>query len=122
MWFLCAAGSLPGDLHKLWRTRDPKGYHLEYGLLLLWAYEIAGGSGGEKWRHRSGEVLCPWWEMVSYLMLAQEIITSIQEGYKLTIVLINNQGFWQHWGFCLNPLAVSVLVPNTATVTRKPKP
>ena len=87
---LCAAGSLPGDLHKLWRTRDPKGYHLEYGYSCM-GYEIAGGLG-VKMAAPEREV----YVMVgdgSYLMLAQEIITSIQEGYKLTIVLINNQGF-----------------------------
>ena len=41
---VCAAGSLPGDLHKLWRTRDPKGYHLEYGYSCM-GYEVAGGLG-----------------------------------------------------------------------------
>ena len=87
---LCAAGSLPGDLHKLWRTRDPKGYHLEYGYSCM-GYEIAGGLG-VKMADPEREV----YVMVgdgSYLMMAQEIITSIQEGYKLTIVLIDNHGF-----------------------------
>ena len=41
---VCAAGSMPGDLHKLWRTRDPKGYHVEYGYSCM-GYEIAGGLG-----------------------------------------------------------------------------
>ncbi|MFW6096996.1 MAG: 3D-(3,5/4)-trihydroxycyclohexane-1,2-dione acylhydrolase (decyclizing) [Chloroflexota bacterium] len=87
---LCAAGSLPGDLHKLWRTRDPKGYHLEYGYSCM-GYEIAGGLG-VKMADPDREV----YVMVgdgSYLMMSSEIITSIQEGYKLTIVLIDNHGF-----------------------------
>jgi len=87
---LCAAGSLPGDLHKLWRTRDPKGFHLEYGYSCM-GYEIAGGLGA-KMADPSREV----YVMVgdgSYLMLAQEIITSVQEGYKLNIILLNNNGY-----------------------------
>ncbi len=87
---LCAAGSAPGDLHKLWRTRDPKGYHLEYGYSCM-GYEIAGGLGAK--------MACPDREIYviigdgSYLMMSQEIVTSIQEGYKLTIILIDNHGF-----------------------------
>ncbi len=87
---LCAAGSLPGDLHKLWRTRDPKGFHLEYGYSCM-GYEIAGGLGA-KMADPSREV----YVMVgdgSYLMMAQEIITSIQEGQKMTIILLNNDGY-----------------------------
>lgn len=86
---VCAAGSLPGDLHKLWRTRDPKQYHLEYGYSCM-GYEIAGGLG-IKMADPSREV----YVMVgdgSYLMLAQEIMTSVQEGYKLTVVLLDNRG------------------------------
>jgi 3D-(3,5/4)-trihydroxycyclohexane-1,2-dione acylhydrolase (decyclizing) len=85
-----AAGSLPGDLHKLWRTRDPKGYHLEYGYSCM-GYEIAGGLG-IKMAAPEREV----YVMVgdgSYLMMAQEIITSIQEGYKLNIILLDNHGY-----------------------------
>jgi 3D-(3,5/4)-trihydroxycyclohexane-1,2-dione acylhydrolase (decyclizing) len=85
-----AAGSLPGDLHKLWRTRDSKGYHLEYGNSCM-GYEIAGGLG-IKMAAPDREV----YVMVgdgSYLMMAQEIATSIQEGYKLNIILIDNHGF-----------------------------
>ena len=87
---LCAAGSAPGDLHKLWRTRDPKGYHLEYGYSCM-GYEIAGGLGAK--------MACPDREIYvivgdgSYLMMSTEIVTSIQEGVKLTIILINNHGF-----------------------------
>jgi len=87
---LCAAGSLPGDLHKLWRTRQPGGYHLEYGYSCM-GYEIAGGLGA-KMANPNREV----YVMVgdgSYLMMAQEIVTSIQEGYKLNIVLLDNHGF-----------------------------
>jgi len=87
---LCAAGSLPGDLHKLWRTRDPKGYHLEYGYSCM-GYEIAGGLG-VKMADPEREV----YVMVgdgSYLMMAQEIVTSIQEGIKLNVILIDNHGF-----------------------------
>jgi 3D-(3,5/4)-trihydroxycyclohexane-1,2-dione acylhydrolase (decyclizing) len=87
---VCAAGSLPGDLHKLWRTRDPKGYHMEYGYSCM-GYEIAGGLG-VKLAAPDREV----YVMVgdgSYLMMAQEIVTAIQEGIKLNIVLLDNHGF-----------------------------
>lgn len=87
---LCAAGSLPGDLHKLWRTRDPKGYHLEYGYSCM-GYEIAGGLGA-KMADPTREIFV----MVgdgSYLMMAQELITAVQEGIKLTILLLNNNGY-----------------------------
>src|SRR6185503_1562363 len=87
---VCAAGSLPGDLHKLWRTHDAKGYHLEYGNSCM-GYEIAGGLG-VKMADPAREV----YVMVgdgSYLMMSSEIITTIQEGYKLIIILLNNYGF-----------------------------
>ncbi len=87
---VCAAGSLPGDLHKLWRTRDSKGYHLEYGYSCM-GYEIAGGMG-VKMAAPDREV----YVMVgdgSYLMMAQEIVTALQEGYKLNIILLDNHGF-----------------------------
>jgi 3D-(3,5/4)-trihydroxycyclohexane-1,2-dione acylhydrolase (decyclizing) len=87
---LCAAGSLPGDLHRLWRTRDPKGYHVEYGYSCM-GYEIAGGLGA-KMAAPDRQV----WVMVgdgSYLMMAQEIVTAVQEGVKLVIVLVQNHGF-----------------------------
>ncbi len=87
---VCAAGSMPGDLHKLWRTRDAKGYHVEYGYSTM-GYEIAGGLG-VKMADPSREV----YVMVgdgSYLMMSQEIVTSIQERMKLTVVLVDNQGF-----------------------------
>lgn len=87
---VCAAGSLPGDLHKMWRTRDPKGYHLEYGYSCM-GYEISGGLG-VKMAAPDREVFV----MVgdgSYLMMAQEIVTSLQEGCKLNIVVLDNHGF-----------------------------
>jgi 3D-(3,5/4)-trihydroxycyclohexane-1,2-dione acylhydrolase (decyclizing) len=87
---VCAAGSMPGDLHKLWRTRDPKGYHVEYGYSCM-GYEIAGALG-VKLADPEREVFA----MVgdgSYLMMAQEIVTAVQEGIKLNIVLVQNHGF-----------------------------
>jgi 3D-(3,5/4)-trihydroxycyclohexane-1,2-dione acylhydrolase (decyclizing) len=87
---VCAAGSLPGDLHKLWRVREPKGYHMEYGYSCM-GYEIAGGLG-VKMAAPDREV----YVMVgdgSYLMMAQEIHTAIQEDFKLNIVLLDNHGF-----------------------------
>jgi 3D-(3,5/4)-trihydroxycyclohexane-1,2-dione acylhydrolase (decyclizing) len=87
---VCAAGSLPGDLHKLWRARHPKNYHLEYGYSCM-GYEIAGGLG-IKMAAPDRDV----YVMVgdgSYLMLSSDLITSIQENYKLIVVLLDNQGF-----------------------------
>jgi 3D-(3,5/4)-trihydroxycyclohexane-1,2-dione acylhydrolase (decyclizing) len=87
---VCAAGSMPGDLHKLWRTRDSKGYHVEYGYSCM-GYEIAGGLG-VKMAAPEREVYVLVGDG-SYLMLSSEIVTSIQEGFKLTIVLVDNHGF-----------------------------
>ena len=87
---VCAAGSMPGDLHKLWRTRDPKGYHVEYGYSCM-GYEIAGGLG-VKLAAPDRDVFV----MVgdgSYLMMAQELVTAVQEGIKLIVVLVDNGGF-----------------------------
>ena len=87
---MCAAGSLPGDLHKLWRTRDPKGYHLEYGYSCM-GYEVAGGLG-IKMAAPEREV----YVMVgdgSWLMMSSELVTAVQEGIKLTVVLLDNHGF-----------------------------
>jgi 3D-(3,5/4)-trihydroxycyclohexane-1,2-dione acylhydrolase (decyclizing) len=87
---VCAAGSLPGDLHKLWRTRHPKQYHLEYGYSTM-GYEIAGGLGVK--------LAAPEREVYvlvgdgSYLMLSSDLVTAIQEGIKLTVVLMDNDGF-----------------------------
>jgi 3D-(3,5/4)-trihydroxycyclohexane-1,2-dione acylhydrolase (decyclizing) len=87
---VCAAGSLPGDLHKLWRAREPNTYHLEYGYSCM-GYEIAGGLG-VKMADPDREVFV----MVgdgSYLMMAQEIVTSVQEGHKLIVVLLDSSGY-----------------------------
>jgi len=87
---ICAAGSMPGDLHKLWRTRQPGGYHMEYGYSCM-GYEIAGGLG-VKMAHPEREVYVLVGDG-SYLMMAQEIVTSLQEDCKLNIVLLDNHGF-----------------------------
>ena len=87
---VCAAGGMPGDLLKLWRTTDPKGYHVEYGFSCM-GYEIAGGLG-VKMAAPEREVFV----MVgdgSYLMLHTEIVTAMQENQKLIIVLVDNSGF-----------------------------
>jgi 3D-(3,5/4)-trihydroxycyclohexane-1,2-dione acylhydrolase (decyclizing) len=87
---VCAAGSLPGDLHKLWRARHPKNYHMEYGYSCM-GYEIAGGLG-IKMAAPERDV----YVMVgdgSYLMMNSEMVTSIQERRKLIIVLLDNNGF-----------------------------
>ena len=87
---VCAAGSMPGDMHKLWRTKSPNSYHMEYGYSTM-GYEIAAGLG-VKMAEPDREVFV----MVgdgSYLMMAQEIATSVQEGAKLNIVVVDNHGF-----------------------------
>ncbi|MFG1927079.1 3D-(3,5/4)-trihydroxycyclohexane-1,2-dione acylhydrolase (decyclizing) [Cryptosporangium sp. NPDC048952] len=87
---VCAAGSMPGDLHKLWQTRDPKGYHVEYGYSCM-GYEIAGGLGVA--------LACPDRDVFvlvgdgSYLMMATELVTALQEGLKVVVVLVQNHGF-----------------------------
>ena len=87
---VCAAGSLPGDLHKLWRSRHPKQYHLEYGYSCM-GYEIAGGVG-IKMADPEREVYVLVGDG-SYLMLSTDIVTSVQEGFKLTIILMDNNGY-----------------------------
>ncbi|MDQ2915056.1 MAG: thiamine pyrophosphate-dependent enzyme, partial [Chloroflexota bacterium] len=87
---VCAAGSMPGDLHKLWRTRDRKQYHVEYGYSCM-GYEIAGALG-VKLADPAREV----YSLVgdgSYLMLSEAIVTSLQERAKLVVVLVDNHGF-----------------------------
>jgi 3D-(3,5/4)-trihydroxycyclohexane-1,2-dione acylhydrolase (decyclizing) len=87
---VCAAGSLPGDLHKLWRTRDPKGYHVEYGYSCM-GYEISGGIGVK--------LAAPERDVYvlvgdgSYLMLPGELVTAVEQDVKLTIVLVDNGGY-----------------------------
>ena len=87
---LCAAGGLPGEMHKLWQASTPSSYHLEYGFSCM-GYEIAGGIG-MKLAQPEREVVV----MVgdgSYLMLNSEVATSVMLGVKLTIVLLDNRGF-----------------------------
>jgi 3D-(3,5/4)-trihydroxycyclohexane-1,2-dione acylhydrolase (decyclizing) len=87
---VCAAGSMPGDLHKLWRTRDPKGYHVEYGYSCM-GYEVAGGLGVR--------LACPDRDVFvmvgdgSYLMMATELVTAVQERIKIITVLVQNHGY-----------------------------
>jgi 3D-(3,5/4)-trihydroxycyclohexane-1,2-dione acylhydrolase (decyclizing) len=93
---LCAAGGLPGELHKLWQAGAPGGYHMEYGYSCM-GYEIAGGLGA-KLADPAREVVV----MVgdgSYLMMNSEIATSVMLGIKLTIVVLDNRGFG-----CINRL------------------
>jgi 3D-(3,5/4)-trihydroxycyclohexane-1,2-dione acylhydrolase (decyclizing) len=93
---VCAAGGLPGELHKLWRATDAASYHLEYGYSCM-GYEIAGGLGAK--------LAAPQREVVvmvgdgSYLMMNSEIATSLALGAKLTIVVLDNRGFG-----CINRL------------------
>jgi 3D-(3,5/4)-trihydroxycyclohexane-1,2-dione acylhydrolase (decyclizing) len=87
---VAAAGNLPGDLHKLWRTGDPGTFHLEYGYSCM-GYETAAGLG-VKMAAPDSEV----YVMVgdgSYLLMSSEIVTSIQEGYRLNVVLLDNHGY-----------------------------
>ena len=87
---VCAAGSMPGDLHKLWRARDPKGYHVEYGYSCM-GYEIPGGMG-VKLAAPEREVFVMIGDG-SYLMLPGELPTAVAEGIKLVIVLVQNHGY-----------------------------
>jgi 3D-(3,5/4)-trihydroxycyclohexane-1,2-dione acylhydrolase (decyclizing) len=87
---LSAAGSHPGDLHKLWRTRTPNGYHMEYGYSCM-GYEIPGAMGA-KLADPSREVYVFLGDG-TYLMMPSEIVTSVQEGIKIIIVLVDNHGF-----------------------------
>ena len=100
---VCAAGGLPGELHKLWRADRPGSYHLEYGYSCM-GYEIAGGLGVKMARPESDVIV-----MVgdgSYLMMNSEIATSVAMGVKLTIVLLDNRGFG-----CINRLQQSTGSP-----------
>ena len=89
---VCAAGSAPGDLHKLWRARDPdgKGYHVEYGYSCM-GYEIPGAIGVK--------LAAPEREVIalvgdgSYLMAPGELVTAVAEGIPITIVLVENHGY-----------------------------
>jgi 3D-(3,5/4)-trihydroxycyclohexane-1,2-dione acylhydrolase (decyclizing) len=87
---VAAAGSMPGDLQKLWRSRDPKGYHVEYGYSCM-GYEIAGGLGA-KLADPDREVFVLVGDG-SYLMMATELVTAVQEHVKIIVVLADNHGF-----------------------------
>ncbi|MDQ0474923.1 3D-(3,5/4)-trihydroxycyclohexane-1,2-dione acylhydrolase (decyclizing) [Labrys wisconsinensis] len=96
---VCAAGGLPGELHKLWKAGAPGGYHMEYGYSCM-GYEIAGGLG-VKMADPAREVVV----MVgdgSYLMANSEIATAVMLGVKLTIVVLDNRGFG-----CINRLQMA---------------
>lgn len=91
---VCAAGSMPGDLHKLWRTRDRKGYHVEYGYSCM-GYEIAGGLGVKMAALDESDDRDVF-VMVgdgSYLMMNTELVTAVAEGIKIIVVLVQNHGF-----------------------------
>jgi 3D-(3,5/4)-trihydroxycyclohexane-1,2-dione acylhydrolase (decyclizing) len=112
---VCAAGGVPGELHKLWRATGPGNYHLEYGYSCM-GYEIAGGLG-VKMAQPEREVIVLVGDG-SYLMLNSEIATSVALGLKLTIVLLDNRGFG-----CINRLqqscggeAYNNLLPGTPVI------
>jgi 3D-(3,5/4)-trihydroxycyclohexane-1,2-dione acylhydrolase (decyclizing) len=85
-----AAGSMPGDLHKLWRARHPKNFHMEYGYSCM-GYEIAGGLGA-KMAAPERDVYVVVGDG-SYLMLSSDLATAVQEGHKLIVILWDNGGF-----------------------------
>lgn len=85
-----AAGGIPGDIHKLWRAKEPEDYHSEYGYSCM-GYEIAGALG-VKLARPEREVYALLGDG-SYLMLSQELLTSIQEGTKITAILLDNHGY-----------------------------
>jgi len=87
---VCAAGSAPGDLHKLWHARDPKGYHVEYGYSCM-GYEIPGGIG-VKLAAPEREVFVMIGDG-SYLMLPGELVTAVAENVKIVVVLVENHGY-----------------------------
>ncbi|MGG1519280.1 3D-(3,5/4)-trihydroxycyclohexane-1,2-dione acylhydrolase (decyclizing) [Paenibacillus oryzisoli] len=87
---VCAAGSLPGDLHRLWRPSEPKTYHMEYGFSCM-GYEVAGAFGAAL-AEPDREVYALVGDG-SYLMMHSELVTSLQEGRKVTVLLFDNHGF-----------------------------
>jgi 3D-(3,5/4)-trihydroxycyclohexane-1,2-dione acylhydrolase (decyclizing) len=95
---VCAAGSLPGDLHKMWRIRDPFGYHVEYAYSCM-GYEIPGGLGvkravlAEEARGAAGRDVVVMVGDGSYLMMHTELVTAVAERIKLIVVLIQNHGY-----------------------------
>ncbi len=87
---LCAAGSLPGDLHRLWRSELPKSYHMEYGYSCM-GYEVAGGLGARLAMDK-GELYVIVGDG-SYLMLHSEILTALKEHVKINLILLDNSGY-----------------------------
>ena len=87
---LCAAGSLPGDLHRLWRSELPKSYHMEYGYSCM-GYEVAGGLGARLAMDK-GELYVIVGDG-SYLMLHSEILTALKEHVKINVILLDNSGY-----------------------------
>ncbi|WP_193336282.1 3D-(3,5/4)-trihydroxycyclohexane-1,2-dione acylhydrolase (decyclizing) [Devosia beringensis] len=113
---VCAAGGLPGELHKLWKAKGPGSYHMEYGFSTM-GYEIAGGLGVKLARPDADVVV-----MVgdgSYMMANSEMVSAIMLGAKLTIVLLDNAGYG-----CINRLQMATgganfnnLLKDTSNVT-----
>jgi len=93
---VCAAGGLPGELHKLWRTDQPKGYHVEYGYSCM-GYEVAGGLG-VKMATPNSDVIVVVGDG-SYMMMNSELATSVMLGYKIIVVVLDNRGY-----ACINRL------------------
>ena len=95
---ICAAGSLPGDLHKMWRVRDPFGYHVEYAYSCM-GYEIPGGLGVKRAALAEAAAGGEQRDVVvmvgdgSYLMMHTELVTAVAERIKLIVVLIQNHGY-----------------------------
>jgi len=103
---ICAAGSLPGDLLRLWRAEDPKAYHVEYGFSCM-GYEIAAGLGVRLAEPDPDRQVVVMVGDGSYLMMNSEIVTAVAEGLKLTIVVLDNHGFQ-----CILALQRGVGVPD----------
>jgi len=103
---ICAAGSLPGDLLRLWRAEDPGAYHVEYGYSCM-GYEIAAGLGVRLADPDPAHEVVVMVGDGSYLMMNSEIVTAVAEGLKLTVVVLDNHGFQ-----CILALQRSVGVPD----------
>ena len=104
---VCAAGGLPGELHKLWRAKKPNGYHMEYGFSCM-GYEIAGGLG-VKMALPEREIFV----MVgdgSYMMLNSELQTSVMLGRKLIVTVLDNRGYG-----CINRLQAAAAGSTSTT-------
>lgn len=96
---VCAAGGLPGELHKLWKAESPGRYHLEYGYSTM-GYEIAGGLGVKL--ARPGDEIVVMVGDGSYMMANSELSTAVMMGLRLTVVVLDNRGFG-----CINRLQIA---------------